>query len=209
MLGLRTHQREPFGLQPCPAISEAFHRRLRAFPQAAGARDFGTNVRSALAHDRRDRAQHGADMDDVAGRTGLDQPQRRRATRKGLERGDEARDRALALGEPGALTSEHPIDDRDPRAGGGDLRLGSLDARGDRSLARSCPARAVALVRGGALESARARLGILRRLVRGLELILLLGERRGLCLEPGKADPARRGNRQCGGKESAHPYPSR
>ena len=60
-----------------------------------------------------------------------------------------------------ALGREQPIDDRDPRLPGGDIRLGLLDARGDGGFLRARLKRLIRFARGGALELRRPRGGSL------------------------------------------------
>ncbi|MCR5869919.1 hypothetical protein LRS12_03630 [Sphingomonas sp. J344] len=79
MLGLGPHQREPVVLEPRTAIGEAFGRDLSAVAQSAGAGDLGADIGGARTHRRGDRAQHSADMHDILGRSGLNQPEYRGA----------------------------------------------------------------------------------------------------------------------------------
>jgi hypothetical protein len=101
-------------------------------------------------------------MDRVADRARLDQGERGRPPGHRLQRRGQADDRALPLGEPGALLGLERGDHPDPALGDGEVGLRGFDPGGERG-ARGAGAVGLA---GRVLRLLVERLGALRRLRR-------------------------------------------
>ncbi|MEI9927718.1 MAG: hypothetical protein WDN44_08430 [Sphingomonas sp.] len=180
VLGLEPHQRDALVLEPLAALAQPLDRRHGLRAQPADAIELGADVGGARRDHRHHRAEHRADMDHVLGRSRLDQPQRRRPPRHRLERGDQLHDRPLPLGDARALRGEQPVDDRDSRARGEDVRFGGLDPLGGGGFLRARLHRAVAFPGSGGLERVAARQRGLRIGGRALEAAHLLAQARRL-----------------------------
>ncbi len=98
---------------------------------------------------------------------------KRRPPRQRLQRRHQPCDRPLPRREPCALVDEQSVDDRDARLAGGDIRLGLLDARGDRRFLRPRLASLILLARRLLFEPRRSRGGG-GGLLLGLDQALLL-----------------------------------
>ena len=125
-------ERDPAPAQFLAAGGERGDRQVGLAAKPVAALDLGAKAGGASADHRKGRGEQRADLDHLVDRAGLDQRQRRRPPRHGLESGGEPDDRPLLFGEPGALGGAKPLDQPDPRLGGGDVGLGRLDPGGER-----------------------------------------------------------------------------
>lgn len=204
MLGLEPGERQALLLEPGAARREIPRRERGARLQRARPCEIGADIGGAGMDDGERARQHRADMHDIVDRARLHDADQRGTPGERLQRRDEPRDRPLPRGEPRALRGEQPVDERDPRLAGADVRLGLLDARGDRCLLRTGLERLVLLVRGGALEPGRARGGRFGLRLGLDQALLLLGD--GILGRRGR-DNAERGDRRRASPPVSHPPP--
>ncbi|KEQ51508.1 hypothetical protein BV95_04220 [Sphingobium chlorophenolicum] len=175
-LGLQRLERRLALFQILLALGEGVRRLFRRGAQGAAAVQFGAQTGGAFADDGQHLPQHGAHVDGVVDRSGLDQRQRQRALRHHLERGGQAHDGFLLGGEAGGLGALEPGDDGDAGLRGLNVGLRLLDAGRHGG---GAAAGLIGFVAGGgglAFEAFGAQAGFVRLAAGGFERGLFFGE---------------------------------